>query len=377
MNLLASEGSNASVWVLLLLFMSVTVVFSFLCSIAEAVLLSVTRPFIKHLSEEKPKAASRLSSLKQDIDQPLAAILTLNTIAHTAGASLAGAQGAILWPNNIEKAVFLTIFTLIVLVGSEIIPKTIGALYWKQLAPMTASFVNWLMWALHPFVWLSKAITKRLGTSGHGHSFSREEFRAMAEIASSEGHMDEQESKMLRNLFVFRDTKVASIMTPRPVVFMVPGTMTVQEYVDKHSESPFSRVPIYGRNRDEVKGFVLKVQILQALSAGEQDQTMDDLSQSIRTVPETTTVMALLARMTGKREHITLVVDEFGAVQGIVTLEDLVETLIGFEIVDETDLNVDMQKVARDLWETRAKRIGLQTELAETKDDTRSSESAS
>ena len=360
--LAAAETEPTGSWSLLIFFVLISLGFSFLCSIAEAVLLSVTRPYIQTLRAEGNPAGERLDRLKQDIDRPLAAILTLNTIAHTVGATLAGTQAAGLFGGSWEMGVFSAVFTLIILIGSEIIPKTIGALYWKALAGPTAVAIQWLITALYPFIWMSKAITNRLGTSAHGTSFSREELGAMAEIASEEGHMDERESVMLRNLLVFRDIEVQSIMTPRPVLFTLPEDCTVAQFVDEHADSPFSRIPIYGENRDDVKGFVLRVQVLHAHALGEKDKLLKDFMQPITSVRSNTTLMALFARMNGKRAHISLVVDEFGAVQGVVTLEDLVETLIGIEIVDETDVNEDMQAVARRLWEERAKRVGIRVE---------------
>lgn len=352
--------ADASTYPLLIFYVLVSLVFSFLCSIAEAVLLSVTRPFIQHLSTTGDPLGPKLAALKADIDRPLAAILTLNTIAHTVGATLAGTQAAKAFPERpLQMGIFSAVFTLLILIGSEIIPKTIGALYWKTLAGPTATSVQWLIVLLKPFVWMSKAITSRLGTSAHGSSFSREEFGAMAEIASEEGHMDEQESTMLRNLLLFREIPVKSIMTPRPVIHMVPETCTVAEFVEKHAGEPFSRIPVFGENRDDVKGFVLRVHALHAHALGEKEKPVSELMQPISSVRASTTVMALFAKMNGKRTHISLVMDEFGTVQGIVTLEDLVETLIGFEIVDETDKNVDMQAVARKLWEERAARIGI------------------
>lgn len=349
-------------WFLLIFFVLISLVFSFLCSIAEAVLLSVTRPFIQNLVSKGDPLGKKLAELRSDIDRPLAAILTLNTIAHTVGATLAGTQASKLF-NSWQMGVFSAVFTLIILIGSEIIPKTIGALYWKPLAGPTTTAIQWLITALKPFVWVSKAITSRMGTSAHGSgSFSREEFGAMAEIASQEGHMDEQESTMLRNLLLFREITVDSIMTPRPVIFMLPATCTVAEFVEEHANGPFSRIPIFGENRDDVKGFILRVQVLHSYALGEKDKTLAEFTQTITSVRPASTVMALFVRMNGKRSHISLVVDDFGAVQGIVTLEDLVETLIGFEIVDETDKNVDMQAVARRLWEERAKRVGIRME---------------
>lgn len=225
--------------------------------------------------------------------------------------------------------------------------------------------MEWLILALKPFVWLSKTITGRLGPSGHGTSFSREEFKVMAEIASEEGHMDAQEAAIVRNLLRFRAITVESIMTPRPVVFMVPTSETVGGFVENHGKEPFSRIPLYGENRDDVKGFVLRVQILHAHALGETERRLEEFVQPLRSVTKNCTVLALLARMTGKRAHLSLVVDEFGALQGIVTLEDLIETLVGFEIVDETDEAVDMQAVARRLWEERTKRVAVEAEPIE------------
>ena len=353
--LLADTGAA---WGLLILFVLLALVFSFLCSIAEAVLLSITRPYIQQLLSEGSPLGFKLEALKKDIDRPLAAILTLNTIAHTVGATLAGTQAAIIF-KGWAMGVFSGIFTLLILIGSEIIPKTIGALYWKSLAGPTVTSVQWLITVLKPFVWVSKAITSKLGTSGHGSTFSRAEFGAMAEIASEEGHMDDQEATILRNLMLFREIEVNSIMTPRTVIFALPETCTVAEFVEVHSQEPFSRIPIFGENRDDIRGFVLRVQVLHAHARGEQSKTMAELIQPIGSVLETSTAMALFATMSEKRAHISLVIDEFGAVQGIVSLEDLVETLLGFEIVDETDKNVDMQAVARRLWKERTIRHGI------------------
>ncbi len=357
--LAVDEPDLVLAWSLMVVYVLGSLVFSFLCSIAEAVLLSVTQPYVHHLVQEGKPAGRRLQALKEDIDRPLAAILTLNTIAHTVGATLAGTQAAVALQGGLKMGIFSAVFTLLILIGSEIIPKTIGALYWKNLAGGTAIAVQWLIVALKPFVWLSKTITSRLGSSGHGTSFSREEFRAMAEIASKEGHMDEQETAVLRNLLLFRATTVGSIMTPRPVVFMLPQDTTVGQYAEEHGSQPFSRVPLYGENRDDVKGFVLRVQILHAHALGQTDRALSEFLQPIRSVRMDTTVMALFVRMMGKRAHLSMVVDEFGGLQGIVTLEDLVETLVGFEIIDETDEDTDMQAVARQLWERRAKRVGI------------------
>jgi|MDTC01.1.fsa_nt_gb CBS domain containing-hemolysin-like protein len=362
-------------YLVLTTYILIALVFSFLCSIAEAVLLSVNRPYIENLTKQGKKVGPKLAAFKKDVDGPLAAILSLNTIAHTAGAGLAGAQAAFVFQNvGWKLTVYNTLFILILLIGSEIIPKTIGALYWKRLAPSVAIGIQWLMWILKPFVWMSGFISRRLGGAGaHGQTMSREEFQAMAEMVSNEGQMDPKESVMLRNLLRFRDTKVDSIMTPRTVVFRLPMSFTVREYVEQHLESPFSRIPLIGVDGDDVNGFVLRVQILKAHSKGELDKPIGEFMQSISAVPGETTVMMLFAQITEAGEHIALVVDEFGSMQGVVTLEDVVETLIGFEIVDETDQNIDMQHAARELWRQRAKRMGLEVEGSQERSQTDSS----
>lgn len=356
--LLANSDSSGA-WPLLIFFVTVSLGFSFLCSVAEAVLLSVSRPYILQLKKTQPKAAERLESLKSNVDEPLAAILTLNTVAHTVGATLAGTQAAVLF-KSFGMGVFSAVFTLIILVGSEIIPKTLGALYWRRLAPSSAIVIQLLIKLLYPFVWLSKAITSRLGPAGHPGTHGLDELRAMAELVSAQGQMDAHESLMLKNLLLFRETKTEDIMTPRTVVFTLPLDLTVGDYVEKYADSPFSRIPVYGANRDEVKGFVLRIHLLKAHSRGESAKTLEEFLQPIQAVSAKASLAQVFARMSKNREHIALVVDEFGSARGIITLEDIVETLVGFEIVDELDEDVDMQNLARTLWRRRAERMGIE-----------------
>ncbi|MEM7384714.1 MAG: CBS domain-containing protein, partial [Verrucomicrobiota bacterium] len=238
----------------------------------------------------------------------------------------------------------------------------------RGLAPMTGYFTKWLIWALYPLVLVSEFLTKRMSGHGHEQSFSRDELSAMAEMAGESGQLDAQESSMLRSLFRFRESTTSDIMTPRTVVFSLPETTTVAEYVKEHSESPFSRIPIYGKTRDDITGFVLRMEILFASVKGHEDQPLKDLCRPINAVPATVSLMNAFDSLVTKREHILLVVDEFGSVQGIVTLEDIVETLLGLEIMDEVDENKDMQEVARDLWEQRARRSGIIREGATPED---------
>ncbi|WP_235935265.1 CNNM domain-containing protein [Candidatus Laterigemmans baculatus] len=342
----------------LLLYFIFSIGFSFLCSIAEAVLLSVTPSFIVTLRESKPAAAERLAKLKENIDRPLAAILSLNTIAHTVGAAGVGAEAARLYGNQ-AVGIASAVMTLLILVLSEIIPKTIGALYWRWLSPLVGLLVDWLILLLYPLVWLSEQLTKILSGGQVSHAVTREELMAMAEIGAKEGLLDINESKVLGNLMRFRHVAVADIMTPRTVMIAFEQQSTVGEFYEKQSEVPVSRLPIFAGKLDDVTGFVLKSDLLLAQARGEEDRPLSDFRRDLPAVMETTPLPDLMEMLLDRRGHIAIVVDEYGSVSGLVTLEDLVETLLGLEIVDEHDRSVDMQQLARQRWEERARKHGF------------------
>ncbi|MCK7596431.1 hemolysin family protein [Microbulbifer sp. CAU 1566] len=353
---------------LLIVYVLVALGFSFLCSVAESVLLSVTRPYISLLEREGHKSGGLLRQLKDDINAPLAAILTLNTVAHTVGAAGAGAQAAAVFGNH-YLGIASAILTLLILVFSEIIPKTLGAVYWRQLAPATAYALRYLVILLKPFVWLSEWLTKGMARGPTMTGFSREEFAVMAELGEAEGQLERHESSILHNLFyTLRDHTVREVMTPRTVVFSLSQDMSIAdayEYVDK---SRFSRIPVYEQDDpDYVVGFVLKQDLLSAYIRGEtegnlRERQLRELRRDLLMLPETAAIYQAFHKMLSRRVQISAVVDEYGSLEGLVTLEDILETLLGEEIVDEADKTPDRQELAKRLWRWRSKRYGLRVD---------------
>lgn len=332
---------------------------SFLCSIMEAVLLSVTPSYVAALEQEGSTVGQRLRELKDDIDRPLAAILSLNTFAHTIGAAGVGAQAERVFGST-YVAIISVILTLLILVLSEIIPKTLGAVYWRRMAPTITKMLRVIEWAMLPFVWLSKGITRLLSSKeDRSASVSREEITALAELGKEEGIFEEEESRILKNLFRFSSLRVRDIMTPRTVVQALPENKTIDDVVEENNEFRFSRIPVYTENRDDITGYVLKDEILLKAAQEEDQLTLHDLKREILAVPDALPLPELFERLLDRLEHIALVVDEYGGTAGIVTMEDVVETLLGLEIVDEVDSAKDMQVLARQQWLRRARRLGL------------------
>ena len=363
-----SEGTyENSDLVLCIVYATVALLFSSLCSVAEAVLLSISPSYVANLEKEGGKSAADIKGVKKNVDRSLAAILTLNTIAHTIGSGGAGAYAAKYWGDK-YVGVAMIVLTLLILFVSEIIPKTIGAVYWRGLAPLTAKFIQFLNFVLYPFIFISELITKWL-TGGHSHhAFSRDEFTAMADIGAEGGHLDEKESRILKNLFRFPDLCAEDIMTPSTVVFALQEDLTAHEVLEQHEKIFFSRIPIYGENRDSVTGFVLKSELLLDDIRNEGTTKLRDFrKRELRGVLDSTRLSTVLEKLLDNREHILLVVDKYGGMEGVVTLEDVVETLIGIEIVDEADNDVDMRKVARDKWSGRMAKLGI--DVGELMDD--------
>jgi len=343
---------------LLLLYVGLALSFSFLCSLMEATLLSVTPSYVARLETRHRTTGELLRRLKRDIDEPLAAILTLNTIANTFGATAAGAQAARVFGST-YIAVFSAVLTLLILFLSEIIPKTLGALYWRRLAPFTARVLWALIPALWPLVALARRLTRLLSGEATSHSVHREEFTALAEQGAREGLFRTEESRVLRNLFRLGSLRAKHIMTPRIVLFALPEVATVQDVLREHTEFRFSRIPVYGEDLDDVSGYVLKDDVLLCGARDQHTRRMSDLRREIVVVPESLPLPTLLERFLDSREHIALVVDEYGGTAGVVSMEDVVETVLGMEIVDEADKHKDMQELAREQWLKRARRLGL------------------
>ncbi len=360
--------TNADV-TLLVTFVALALFFSFLCSVAEAVLLSITPSYIEELREKQPQKADLLRKLRQEnVDRSLAAILTLNTIAHTVGATIAGAQAAIVFGSK-SLGLFSAAMTLMILYLSEIIPKTIGAVYWRKLVGVTAVFIKLLIYILAPLIWLSEGLTRLIARGKNVDVFSRSEFIAMANIGEQSGEIEEHESRIIRNLFKFGSLKTADIMTPRSVISALPENISINQAAEKAIHSSFSRLPVYGGDLDEITGFVLKDEIVVRNVEGQGAVPLESLKRKIFCVPENMLLSDLLEYLLDNRQHIALVVDEYGGTRGLVTLEDVVETLLGMEIVDERDRVADMRVLARQQWEKRAKSLGIDLEALENDKD--------
>jgi CBS domain containing-hemolysin-like protein len=347
----AGVGSTQHL-VLMVVYATGALLFSFLCSIAEAALLSVSPSYIAHLRREGDPLADRLQGLTSSIDRSLAAILTLNTIAHTVGAGGAGAEAAAYFGEQ-WVGVAMAILTLLILFLSEIVPKTLGAVYWRSLAGPTATFVQALIKVLYPLIWISELLTKLITRGRSVHSFSREEFAALADVGVERGQIEKDESRIVRNLLRFRELQAKAIMTPRTVIFALHQDLTIDAALAEHPDPSFSRIPIYGRSIDDIRGFVLKADLMREKLANRGSLPLNEIRRDVEVIIETATLGTVFERFLDEQIHLILLLDEYGGLAGLVTLEDVFETLIGIEIVDESDDIDDLQKLARQKWEER------------------------
>ncbi len=345
--------------VLLILYLFIALFFSFLCSLLEASLLSITPSFIAARVNENKSYGKTLKRFKENVDLPLAAILTLNTFAHTIGAAGVGAQAQEIWGSE-YLSIISAVLTIIILIFSEIIPKTLGASYWKKLAPFTAKTLLVLIYSpLYPFIIMSKFITKILNKNKQDDVLSRAEFQAMAEIGVQEGIFEKEESRILMNLMKFNYIVVKSIMTPRTVVVAAPEDNTIEGLFETSDRIRVSRIPIYKENIDNVTGYVLKDDLMEYIIDKRSEIQLKSLSRNLMVVNEKMPIIRLFYKFIQEKEHIAMVVGEYGEMSGIVTMEDVIETLLGAEIMDELDNVEDMQKQAMLIWQKRAKRLGL------------------
>lgn len=339
---------------LLIVFVLLAIGVSFLCSILEAVLLSITPSFVEAAEEDRPKLAEKVRRLRADIDRPLAAILSLNTIAHTVGATGAGAQAAVVFDDT-GVGVFSAFLTLGILILSEIIPKTLGATYWRALTPFTVRVLPWLITAQLPLVWMSQAITRFLTRAKADSEISREEITALTTAGQRLGVVEEDETRVVANLFRLPEIEAHEVMTPRTVIEHVPARATVASALEGREAFPFSRLLVTGETVDDVQGFVLTRDLLFAALRGDGERPVADFSREILHVSEDSDLDALFDLLMDHEAHIALVVDGYGGTAGLVTMEDVLETLLGTEIVDEHDETVDLRKVARSLARPRRK----------------------
>lgn len=337
---------------LLIVYLFMALGVSFLCSILESVLLSTSMPFIQNKEAEGKSTASLLKKFKIEVDRPLSAILSLNTVAHTVGAAGVGAQAVKVFGET-YFGVVSALLTLLILVVTEIIPKTIGALYWRDLALASARIIHFLIILTYPLVILSEFITRFISRNQKPLSVSREEMAMMASLGEEEGIFEESESKVINNMIKLKSIKIREIMTPRTVMVSADENMTLNEFYKKKEFLAYSRIPIYSGNVDNMRGYVLKDAILGKLADDNHNMKLGELNRPFIVVYENFPVPRVLEQLLIKKEHVALVVDEYGGTSGLVTMEDIIETLLGLEIVDESDQQTDMQKVAIEKWRSK------------------------
>ncbi len=348
------EGPD--VYELLVVFFLVSIIISFTCSLWEAVLLSISPSYMQVQLNEGTVIGHKMAAFKTNIDKPLAAILSLNTIAHTAGAIGVGQQATKIWGETnpfITGAVVPVLMTLAILLLSEIVPKTLGANNWRALAPFTIRSLDFLIKALMPIIWLCQLVTRLFNRGEKKAIFSRSDFLAMAQIGTEEGELDDREAAFIQNLMNFRKVTARDIMTPRTVIVSAPETATVREFYDMQDELVFSRIPLRGSDAAGIIGYVLKDDVLEYIVDGEENRPLASIMRPILSVAAGESIFELFNDLMRSQEHIAHVVDSYGSTVGIVTMEDIVETLLGAEIIDETDRIADMQAFARKKWRSR------------------------
>lgn len=335
---------------LLFFYLLLALLISFLCSIMEAALLSVSSSFISMKEEEGAKNVTNLKEMKNEIDRPLSAILSLNTIAHTVGAAGVGAQATHVF-GEAYFGVVSVILTILILVFSEIIPKILGASYWRVLILPLTPIIQALIFITYPIVWVSEKITILIAPKQKELTVSREEVSAMVNVGVEEGTFQSKENKIIQNLIRLEDIKSKEIMTPRIVAVTASEDMTVREFYANKTLLHHSRIPVYKEdNKDNIIGYVLRQNILESLAEDRFEVKLKDISRNVIISFENRAITGLWEDMLENKEHIAVIVDEYGSFEGIVTMEDVIETILGLEILDETDSIVDMQQYARERW---------------------------
>ena len=349
---------------LLILYAISTIALSFLCSILEAVLLSVNPTFLKIKINEGNKYAENIQKMKDNIDEPLIIILTLNTIAHTVGAILVGVQAKELYSsidNNTYEifgtlltedlivGIVSSIMTVLILLVSEIIPKTLGATYWHKLVRFTSIFLNSIipLFKYSGVLFVLQFFTKLISKSNNNNVFSREDFSTMAEIAEEEGVIEESESDIIKNMVKFKDVKIRNIMTPFSVMKTASEDQSIKDFYDKNPKLSFSRIPFFFEKMDNITGYVLKDTILEQIVKNDGDSNLSSIKRKPIFSNYESPIPLIFDKLIREREHISMVIDEHGTVRGLVTMEDIIETLLGREIMDETDTVIDMQALVK------------------------------
>ncbi len=343
---------------LLLIYLFTALIISFLCSIMEAVLLTTPLTYLKINENTNQKGIKKMIKYRYNVEKPLSAILSLNTIAHTVGAAGVGAQGTEVF-GDAYFGIISAILTILILVLTEILPKTIGANFWRNLTNIVGHTIQITVLITYPLVIFSAFITHLISKNKVEQTTSRQEISALAEIGTTEGIFLEKENKIIQNLIKLQNIRVTEIMTPRTVVVIANENMSLAEFLKNKSYLKFSRIPVFSESIDNISGYILRQRVFEKLAENNNDLKLKDIIKQIVFVLDTKPVLKLWEELLDKKEHIALVVDEYGGMDGIVTMEDIIETLLGFEIVDEKDTIADMQQFARERWKQRQAKYKL------------------
>ena len=347
---------------LLFIYLFVALFVSFLCSIMEAVLLTTPVAYLMVKQERGSAWAKGFIDLKNNIDKPLSAILSLNTVAHTIGAAGVGAQAVAIF-GEIYFGLISAILTVLILVLSEIIPKTIGAIYWKELSKISAKIMRIMIVVSYPLVVLSAFITNLISKNSPDQTTSREEIAVLADIGADEGLFSSKEHKIIQNILRLKNVKAKEIMTPRVVVAVADEEQYLSDFFKNKEILKFSRIPIYSEEEENITGYVFTQEVFEKLAEDKHDLKLKDIIREIVVVPNSIVLFALWENLLEKNEHIALILDEYGGLDGIVTMEDIIETLLGLEIVDEKDTVTDMQKYAKDRWTKKRAEFNMRYKL--------------
>lgn len=331
---------------LILLYLFGALAVSFLCSVLEAVLLSTPISFISMKESQGVKTASLMMKYKTNVDRPVAAILTVNTVAHTIGAAGVGSESVKVF-GEAYFGIISAILTLLILVLSEIIPKTIGASYWRTLAMPSAKIIRVLIVITYPLVWLSELLTRCFSPKIQPLTVSREEVAAMVNVGANEGVFEHSENRILQNFLKLVNVSAKEIMTPFVVVSSVAKETTMKEFYENKSLAPFSRIPVYDDRHEFIIGYAGGRQYSRCSPCDEFQLPVSEILRPILYFPETEKVSEIWQKMLEKKEHISVITDEYGCMRGIVTMEDVIESMLGVEIVDECDTTEDLQAMAR------------------------------
>ena len=338
--------------VALITYLFIALFISFLCSIMESVLLSTPPSFLIVKQDEGHEWARSFADLKKNIDKPLSAILSLNTVAHTIGAAGVGAQAVKVF-GEASFGIVSAILTVLILVLTEIIPKTIGARYWRNLTKITYLTIRVMIFITYPLVMMSAVITRMISSKEGVNTTSREEIAALASIGKDEGLFSDKENIIIQNILKLKNVPVTEIMTPRVVVEIANENLSLADFLESKEYLKFSRIPIYAGNDENITGYVFRQKVFENLAEDKDDLKLKDIKRDIVVVPHSTALFSLWEELLSRKEQIAMVVGEHGGLGGIVTMEDIIETLLGLEIVDEKDTVVDMRKFARERWQTR------------------------